>query len=529
MHHTRPISLLICALGGEGGGVLTEWLVEIARVAGFAAQSTSIPGVAQRTGATTYFIEVFPIPLTALGTRRPVFSLNPTPGALDGVVSSELLETARCASNGLPSPERTLIITSSSRTLSTAERTHLGDGRLDNAPLLQLVQGACRAHHVLDMQAMAHAHGTVVSAVMLGAIAASGLFPFPKAAYVQVVKAGGRGAEASAAGFDAAWQHISQINASTERTQKLVEEVAATQTKAVPDAVRAFPLPVQAMLALGYARVCEYQNAAYGQRYLARIGAVLAAEQVADPTQQHDYAVTREMARWVALWMAFDDIVRVAQLKSRRARSTRVQAEVKCTPGDVLKVYEHFKPGVAEFAALLPKPLAQRLSAWNRQRMAEGEASWAIPIKLGSHTVTGMLALRVLAAMKWWRQYGSRFDEEQTLIDEWSTAVQHGLAGGWQLGHEIALCGRLIKGYGSTNERGKDNLLHVVRHLASPAWSGSALRTAAERAEAIRQARVAALGDEEGKTLDQTLAKLGAPARSVKAQPIRWMPRSRAL
>ena len=109
-----PISLLICALGGEGGGVLTEWLVETAHHAGYAAQSTSIPGVAQRTGATTYYIEVFPVPLAQLGGKRPVFSLNPVPGALDAMVSSELLETARQIGNGMSSPDRTLVITSSS-------------------------------------------------------------------------------------------------------------------------------------------------------------------------------------------------------------------------------------------------------------------------------------------------------------------------------------------------------------------------------------------------------------------------------
>ena len=108
-----PISLLVCALGGEGGGVLTEWLVEIARHAGYAAQSTSIPGVAQRTGATTYYVEVFPVPLAQLGGKRPVFSLNPVPGALDAMVSSELLETARQIGNGMSSPDRTLVITSS--------------------------------------------------------------------------------------------------------------------------------------------------------------------------------------------------------------------------------------------------------------------------------------------------------------------------------------------------------------------------------------------------------------------------------
>ena len=87
MTQTQPISILLCALGGEGGGVLSEWLIDIARHAGYAAQATSIPGVAQRTGATTYYLEVFPLPLSQLAGRQPVFSLNAVPGALDAMVS----------------------------------------------------------------------------------------------------------------------------------------------------------------------------------------------------------------------------------------------------------------------------------------------------------------------------------------------------------------------------------------------------------------------------------------------------------
>ncbi len=197
----KPITLLICALGGEGGGVLTEWLVEIARHAGYAAQSTSIPGVAQRTGATTYYVEVFPVPLAELGGRRPVFSLNPVPGALDAIVSSELLETARQVGNGMSSPDRTLLITSSARTLTTLERMQLGDGRADASDMLKLVRNFSRAHQVFDMAAVARECGTVVSAVMLGAVAGSGLFPFRREDYEAVVMAGGKGAEASLRGF----------------------------------------------------------------------------------------------------------------------------------------------------------------------------------------------------------------------------------------------------------------------------------------------------------------------------------------
>ena len=67
----RPLTILIAALGGEGGGVLAEWLVTVAAEAGYPAQSTSIPGVAQRTGATTYYVEVWPEPIAALAGACP--------------------------------------------------------------------------------------------------------------------------------------------------------------------------------------------------------------------------------------------------------------------------------------------------------------------------------------------------------------------------------------------------------------------------------------------------------------------------
>ncbi|MDE2003505.1 MAG: hypothetical protein KGJ25_08250, partial [Betaproteobacteria bacterium] len=54
----EPLSLLIAALGGQGGGVLTDWVVQAARADGYTAQATSTPGVSQRTGATTYYVEI---------------------------------------------------------------------------------------------------------------------------------------------------------------------------------------------------------------------------------------------------------------------------------------------------------------------------------------------------------------------------------------------------------------------------------------------------------------------------------------
>ncbi|WP_429611880.1 indolepyruvate oxidoreductase subunit beta family protein [Variovorax sp. W2I14] len=532
METNRPLTLLVCALGGEGGGVLTEWLVDIARHAGYAAQSTSIPGVAQRTGATTYYIEVFPVPLAQLGGRRPVFSLSPVPGALDAIVSSELLETARQIGNGMSAPLRTLVISSSARIFTTAERMEPGDGRADAQRLVDVVKAFSREHHVFDMNAIARDTGTVVSAVMLGAIAGSGLFPFPREAYEHVVRGGdtsapeklNKMAAASLRGFAAAFDAVS-----APRTQAaFVNSVMAGDTadapppaRALPDELaRRFPPAVHDLLALGHARVLDYQDAAYAALYADRLGKVLDAERAADPAGAHGFALTREAARWLALWMAFDDIVRVAALKGRASRAQRVRQEVRAGDEDIVKLYDHFKPGAAEFAALLPPALSRRVTAWDRGRQARGREPWALPLKVGSHSVLGMASLRLLSSLKWLRRRGSRFAEEQALIERWLAAVEAGTREAWALGHELALCGRLIKGYGSTNERGKENLLHVTDHLAAQPGVAPSVR-----AQSVAAARNAALTDDAGRALDAALVAHGAPARAVRAQPIRWMKR----
>ena len=531
----RPLTILVCALGGEGGGVLSEWLVEAALHAGFPVQSTSIPGVAQRTGATTYYIEIYPLPAAGLAGRRPVFSLYPVPGALDLLVSSELLETVRQIGNGYATPERTQIITASNRTLTTNERMQLGDGRMPSEPLVEVVRRYSREHHVLDMAAVSREAGTVVSAVMFGAIAGSGALPFPRAACEAVIGAGGKGAEASLRGFAKAFEIVDGARERSSFVRRVVGGDAPDAIDAermhlsrVPlpaaDAAR-FPPETHEMLELGHQRVLDYQDRAYATTYLERMARIVEAECATDPTGARGWPTTRETARYLALWMAFDDIVRVADLKCRASRRERVQREVKVADGELLRVYDHFKPGVPELAALLPPKLAGAVTRWDRRRQARGRAPFALPLKIGTHRVTGFLALRVLSSMRGLRRRGARFAVEQALIGRWLDAVEQGARSDATLGHEIALCGRLIKGYGSTNERGKANLLHVVDHLAV----ASHLATPAARAGAIRATREAALADEAGTALDLALLRHGAPARPVAEAPIRFVRRPKAV
>ena len=484
----KPISILVCALGGEGGGVLAEWLYAAAVRAGHAAQSTSIPGVAQRTGATTYYLEI-----AATAGHPAMFSLSPVPGEIDLLVSSELLETVRQVGLGFANAERTLIISATARVLTVAEKAVLTDGRSDSAALMQLLQHHARATELLDLAGMARRAGTVISSVMLGAIAASGVLPraFTREVFEDTIRAGGVGVDGSLRGFALAFERVAL------QTQQR-EQVAAALKPAEPD-----------LLALARARLAEYQDAAYVRLYDERLAQVSAAEGLAGP-------ITQEMTRWLALWMAFDDIVRVAQLKLASTRQARIRHEVGARDDEIVKTFDHFKPGASEFAALLPQALAQRLLAWDRRRVQAGREPWAWAIQLGTHTVFGALTLKLLASLRGQRRRGQRFALEQLLLDEWLAAVVAGTRDEAALGLELAKCGRLIKGYGSTNERGKENLLHIVRHLAVSAAPAS------ERAAAIRAAREAALADDAGIALDITLQAHGAPARAPREHIVRW-------
>jgi len=500
---TSPVAILIGALGGEGGGVLAQWLVEAAASAGYPAQSTSIPGVAQRTGATTYYVEIFPEPLAALAGRQPILSLYPVPGRVDLVVSSELLETGRIVANGMVSPDRTFLVTSTSRTLTTAEKMALGDGRFESDRLLDVARTHSRRLAAFDMERAAREAGTVMSAVMFGAIAGSGVLPFGREPCESAVREGIKGATTSLAGFALGFDAV-------EREAPAQPASAPLPASLADPAFAGFPAAARDLVALGHARVVEFQDEAYGELYLARISRVLAAEREFDPMAAQGHALTREAARFLALWMAFDDVVRVADLKCRASRFARVRREVGASDEDVVRIVDHMRPGIPELAGLLPPRWASRLVAWDRKR----PAPLTFALKLRADSITGFVALRVLAACRGLRRRGARFAQEQAAIERWLDAVA--AATDWPCAYEIALCGRLVKGYGATNERGKHNLAHIVDHLGK------------REAAAIRKAREAALADEGGKALDQALVAHGAPARPVVAQPIRWTRKSKA-
>ncbi len=149
----QTIHIAVMALGGQGGGVLIDWLVDLAEHAGWTAQATSVAGVAQRTGATIYYVEmVAPTP-----GREPILALMPVPGEVDVVIAAELMEAGRAVERGFVTPQRTLVVASRHRAYAVPEKIAPGNALADSAAVQQIVAREARQLVIDDFQALAAA------------------------------------------------------------------------------------------------------------------------------------------------------------------------------------------------------------------------------------------------------------------------------------------------------------------------------------------------------------------------------------
>src|SRR6187549_1523944 len=238
----RPITIAILAMGGEGGGVLAEWIVDVAEHAGYIAQMTSVPGVAQRTGATNYYVELFPKHGVKANSPAPVLGLTPMPGDVDIVLASELMEAARAVQRGLVTPDRTTLIGSTHRVWSIGEKTALGDGRVDGGALAAIAQAAAARWIAFDMAAIADESGSVISAVLFGALAGSGALPFARPAFEETIARGGVGVTASRRAFDAGF--ASALGQEATPASARDASVSDGSELAAPSAATASPQPL---------------------------------------------------------------------------------------------------------------------------------------------------------------------------------------------------------------------------------------------------------------------------------------------
>jgi indolepyruvate ferredoxin oxidoreductase beta subunit len=245
-------------------------------------------------------------------------------------------------------------------------------------------------------------------------------------------------------------------------------------------------LQTNPIIAEGIRRLTDYQDPAYADLYQTRLQSLSLSGELLTETARH-----------LALWMSYEDTIRVADLKTRATRFARVRAEVRVKPNQLLRITEFMHPRVQEIADTLPAPVGRWLLRSDIPRRLV-----ACLTRHGRHiettSITGFLLLRAVAALRRFRRHTLRYAVEQTRIEQWLARIGALASRDPALALEVARCQRLVKGYGDTHERGWANfqrLMQAADHLnETPA--------AAARLAALH---TAALADDTGQALTKAL------------------------
>ncbi|MBV6305504.1 indolepyruvate oxidoreductase subunit beta family protein [Candidimonas humi] len=510
LHAGTPIKIAILAMGGQGGGVLADWIVDMAEHAQWWAQTTSVPGVAQRTGATVYYVELMPEAAVRAAGKPPTLAMMPTAGDVDLVIAAELMEGGRAIQRGFVTPDRTVLISSSHRSYAVGEKAAHGNGIADPNKVIEAGREIAKRFLCFDLQALADEAGSVISASLFGAIAGSGALPFAREDYEATIRRAGVGVNASLRAFAAGLQAAASAPAApaaidTSRPLPAIPETAAhpRTRQMLEELKRDFPPQAQPMMLAGLRRVLEFQDLLYGREYLDHMRDIRELDAQFGGAAK-SWALTAAAARYVAVAMAYDDVIRVADLKTRGTRFERVRQEVGAAQEQLVYTTEYMHPRLEEICGTMPAFLGRyienspALSRFLGRFFRKGRF-------LRSGTLSGFLMLYALAGMRRFRRGTLRHKTEAHSLHNWLKLISDTVHHDYDLAVEVVNCRRLVKGYSDTHARGDSKYQRLT--LAASQLLGSA--GAASRLRALRDA---ALADDQGTKLDAMLQQELKPA-----------------
>ncbi len=496
----RPICVAVMAMGGQGGGVLADWIVELAELQGWHAQSTSVPGVAQRTGATLYYVEMLP----PKGGRAPILSLMPAQGEVDVVLAAELMEAGRSILRGLVTPDRTTLIASTHRLYATAEKEKPGYAIADPDAVVEAAGVAAKRTIGFDMEKLANDNNSHISACLFGTLAASAVLPFNRDSFESIIKSGGRGVEASLKAFRAAYEQAATppppgapaprpvVRKPGKRFAPLPASTGRPDLDKLVGRIREFPAALQDMMFAGVKHLTDFQDPAYADEYLDRVAKIYELDLVHGAGK--NFALTAAAAKYIAVAMAYDDVIRVADLKTRAARYDRVLRENAVGADQLVYTTEYMHPRLEEAAGTLPAPLGRFLEAHPKLFgfMFRGGR------RVRSGTIRWFLLLYVLGALKPIRRTTLRHQHETAHLEKWLSIATGTAAQNYDVAVEVLNAHRLVKGYSDTHARGESKFERVMGAVPL-------LAQRPDGADWMRRLRDAALLDENGIALDGAL------------------------
>jgi len=475
------IKIMVPAVGGQGGGVLTEWLVQAFFLENYDVQGISLPGLSQRGGSTVYYLEAHPRPESP--DKQIIFAQFPVPGEVDIIISQEFLELGRALQLGYGS-DRTTIVTSTHRIYSTLEKMPIGSGIYSDENLRKIATAFSSKLIELNALQLAKDNGMddlAVNAILFGALAASGRLPLSKASFISSVEKVGVAVKTNLRGFDVGWSFVSSkkyaesgkkavvwetfVKTRADRLEEYEREVYLGKVSRIETE---FPSQLREIIAESLYRLIDYQDEVYADTYIDDVKEIYGL----DESVKGNLKLTEHFARNLALLMSYEDGIRVAELKIKSERFKRIKEEMRLRDDQVFKVVDYLKPDAEELYGLLPNiviapfvriiesPIFKKI--WRRKK----------PITFAQTPTTtsfsGYLRLWMMTKIKFMRPHSYRFKKERALMRKYkeSTIYYSGLD--YKLGSLIARSGSMVKGYGKVRRRTIKAFYRFIDNIVFP-------------------------------------------------------------
>lgn len=475
------IKIMVPAVGGQGGGVLTEWLVQAFFLENYDVQGISLPGLSQRGGSTVYYLEAHPRPESP--DKQIIFAQFPVPGEVDVIISQEFLELGRALQLGYGS-DRTTIVTSTHRIYSTLEKMPIGSGIYSDENLRKIATAFSSKLIELNALQLAKDNGMddlAVNAILFGALAASGRLPLSKASFISSVEKVGVAVKTNLRGFDVGWSFVSSrkyaesgkkavvwetfVKTRADRLEEYEREVYLGKVSRIETE---FPSQLREIIAESLYRLIDYQDEGYADTYIDDVKEIYGL----DESVKGNLKLTEHFARNLALLMSYEDGIRVAELKIKSERFKRIKEEMRLRDDQVFKVVDYLKPDAEELYGLLPNiviapfvriiesPLFKKI--WRRKK----------PITFAQTPTTtsfsGYLRLWMMTKIKFMRPHSYRFKKERELMRKYKESTIYYAGLDYKLGSLIARSGSMVKGYGKVRRRTIKAFYRFIDNIVFP-------------------------------------------------------------
>lgn len=477
------IKILIPAVGGQGGGVLTEWLVQLFLIEGFEVQGVGLPGLSQRGGSTMYYLEAYskvkPDP------KPIIFSQYPLPGDIDIILAQEFLELGRVLELGYGS-DKTTIVSSTHRIYSTLEKMPLSNGIYSDENLHKLANAFSSRFVGLDALALAKEYGMdelAINAILLGALGTSASLPIAEASFLKAISQVGIAVENNIKAFRIGWDYIksNKYKISLVKSDLEWDELKSEKLAKVDPGKREglfslllrveneYPERLREILAEALYRLTDYQDIWYAENYLDTLKNIY---QIDKNSGSNSFLLSEAFAKNLALWMSYEDGIRVAELKINPERFKRIQKEMQLRDDQVFHVIDYLNPDAEEIYGLLPNVLVSPIVKLTDNRLFKKIWPNSNRITFAQSPTTssffGSLRLWFLTKLKKFRPYSYRFRKEHSYIKKYAAYVERYSKTNYALGCLVAKSGSMVKGYGKVRRRTLDSLKTYLEKIIDP-------------------------------------------------------------